>query len=338
MPNQANYGQKITKRWGFRPRRIDNRDWELITLRDANGNPIYEDVTFGVTNRDIVEIWIYDDTNTIIAHTNLHPWDSALRLTKYVQEPTDTKGIRKGSAIAGLGQDETPDILEINWPKVMSRLGLPEGRYFATVNFFRDEVGSETKRRDDNVPGNKLFISAISPSRTELRLEPAQENNVIAREIREFVQPSVPPFIAQGIADQLLAHASVTASYVDGVPTAIDPAETIVTTFTLNASTTNRSIADRVSDAKRGFNGDTNEKITYARLINHWQEFLSEARLTVRNRIINGLQEQIDKGDVQIQEKQFQRIIDAAISGAMQELKPTLEESVIAGRISLIDM
>jgi len=329
MPRRENYGQRLTKTWGFRPRRIDNRDWDLIALRDDNGNPIFEDVTFGTSERDILEIWIYDDANQIVAHTNLHPSDEALRLTRYQQAPTD--------AGVGVGQDETPDMIEIDWPLVISRLNLPEGRFFATINFFRDEVGSETRINNPDKPGNKLFISDISPSRTELRLEPAQQNNQLARQIREFAQPSVPPFVAQALTDQLFAHASVTSSFVDGEPTNIDPAKSITQTFSVDAKNTNRSVADRVSDGSRRFDSTINEKIERAGLRSDWLSFLSDARLTIRNKIINKLQEKLNRGDTFIREREFQRLVNQSIDEALKELQSTIESDPISGRISLVN-
>ena len=330
MPKQENYGQKIEKTWGFRPRRIDDRDWDLIVLKDKNGNPIEEDVTFGTTTEDIAEIWIYDDANQIVGHLNLHPWDEAIRLSKYSLAPTDMK--------VGLGQDETPDIIEINWPNVMTRLKLPQGRYFASINFFRNEVGSETHLDNDEIPGNKLFISAISPSRTELRLEPVQRNNTLANQIYEFAFPSVPPYIAQALIDQLLAHGGVTASFIGTEPSSLELGNTITTDFSLNANMSEMSIADRVSDVSRGYSEDINSRLQQAGLVGSWQEFLNRARLTLRNKIINGLQEALDSGDIRIQENQLQEIIDNATSASLNEIKSFLKESIIAGRITLVDM
>lgn len=332
MPKQDNYGQRIAKTWGFRPRRIDDRDWDLIAVRDENGNPLWEDVTFGTSKDDVAEIWIYDDINQIVAHTNLHPSDEAIRLTRYQQAPTDS-GV-------GVGNDETPDMIEIHWPKVMTRLELPEGRYFATINFFRNEVGSETNRNDPNVPGDKLFIGAISPSRTELRLEPVQQNDRLARQIREFAQPSVPPHVAQALTDQLFAHASVTASFApDGTALATDPVRTITQNFSRNARHTAKSVADRVSDASRDYEGDTNRRIVNSGLKSLWNMFLNDARLEIRNKIINKLQDKLNKGDNYIRENEFQKLINEAIDETLKQLAQSeLNDGPIAGRIQLTNL
>lgn len=133
-------------------------------------------VLFGITERDVVETWVYNSDGTIAGHLNLFPADTALSLATLVD------------------QTGPYELLNVDLVDAMQRMEIQPGRYAVVMNFFRDEVGSEA--------GYKLYISDISEDRTELQLYPVQVTGDVIRDLYEFVAPSVPKTFANGLIDQ----------------------------------------------------------------------------------------------------------------------------------------
>lgn len=170
MPNQLNFPDKLPDKLILeRPSRLASVD----TRQFQTG---IKPVLFGITERDVIEIWIYFPDGRIAGHITLPVYDPAIRLS---------------TALDNTGAYE---FLNIDFGDVIRRLALEQGRYGLVVNIFRNEVGSET--------GEKLTLEAISEDRTELRLTAARPTNSIMQEIYEFTVPSVPKLIAQGLIDQ----------------------------------------------------------------------------------------------------------------------------------------
>lgn len=232
MPNQDNYpdqlpeipNQNVPDASGPRVFRISEFDLNIIQKEDEEGDPKESAPVFGIDYSHVVEVYVYDELNNIVGHLNIRPGDTlntdqaALLLVGL--KPSQQSGI-------GIGQDNLADVLRVNLSAVFSRLELPEGRYFITLNFFDDEIGKEYK--DDSLAvdievnpdeleldspdeykeakrknqGPRLYIADISPSRKELKLRPTRPTDEMMREIREFVEPSVPKFVAQALIDQL---------------------------------------------------------------------------------------------------------------------------------------
>ena len=186
MPNQQNFPDRLIDVPNYRPRRVSEQDTELIGKYDEDYEKIEElNVVFGQTNRDHVEVFVYDELNDIVGKETVFADDEALRLIAFHPDQQ-----------VGVGQDSTPDVLQINLAEVLLRMELPPGRYSITVNVFRNEIGEGEEGNN-----RRLFIKDISPSRTELRLLPVERTALINHEINEFIDPSVPHYIAQAYVD-----------------------------------------------------------------------------------------------------------------------------------------
>ena len=170
MPNQNNYVEPIGSLQNKRPYRLSSSDRSRTFVEDKN-------VLFGTTLRDNVEIWIYNPNGTLVSNVVL---------------PVDDPAISLAATVDVVGADE---YLKINFDEVIARLNLPQGRYTATWNFFRNEVGS--------LDGYRLGVDEISSDRTEIRCSPIAVTGEIINDIYEFVTPSVPRLYAQGLIDQL---------------------------------------------------------------------------------------------------------------------------------------
>lgn len=169
MPNQLNFPDKLTTTPLQRPLRMSAKDLKLI--RNEN-----RQIIFGTTDRDVVELWIYNPNGTFAGHLNLGPTDQALTLTTLI----DTSG--------------PYEMLNLDMTRITQKVGLAPGRYAMVANFFRDEVGSEE--------GYKLYISDISDDRTEVQLYPVSPTAEVIRDIYEFITPSVSKQFAKGLIDQ----------------------------------------------------------------------------------------------------------------------------------------
>jgi hypothetical protein len=174
MANQLNFPDELTSTVNQRPNRVANVDAALIRHTQKQ-------ILFGTSDRDNVELWVYEPTGTLVGHANFSPTDGALTLSTVVD------------------QTGTYELLNIDMVEASKKLGLEPGRYVMSTNFFRDEVGSEE--------GYKLYISEISNDRTELRLEPVVVDDVSTHDIYEFVTPSVPREYAQGLMAEVLGQA-----------------------------------------------------------------------------------------------------------------------------------
>jgi hypothetical protein len=173
MPNKLNYASEIGKVTYQRPSRVTDVDLNLF----ADG---HRQILFGTTNNDVVEIWVYNPDGSFAGHLNLGPTDEALALVTLV----DNTG--------------PYEVLNIDMKQVAQTLGIQPGRYAFVANLFRDEVGSET--------GHKLYISDISDDRTILTLTPVEQSSELARQMYEFVVPSVPKLFANGLIDEMFGR------------------------------------------------------------------------------------------------------------------------------------
>lgn len=169
MPNSLNYGSPLTNTLLQRPSRITPADIRLLRMGEAS-------VIFGTSDRDVVELWIYNPDGSFAGHVNLGPTDENLRQATFVDQT---------------GAFET---VNINLKNVAKALDIQPGRYSMVANFFRNEVGSEKE--------NKLYIADISDDRTELRLVPVEVTPEIVADLFEFIVPSVPKQFAKGLVDQ----------------------------------------------------------------------------------------------------------------------------------------
>lgn len=174
MANQENYPNPLQNNSNERPIRITHVDESLIKTGDKQ-------VIFGTTERDVVEIWIYYPDGSFAGHINLPVSDPALNISTILESSGPT------------------EVLTIDLADVAQRTGLESGHYSFVANFFRNEVGSESSY--------KLYIDTISNDRTELRLYPITPTTQTAKDIFEFVVPSVPRQFAKGLLDEVFGEA-----------------------------------------------------------------------------------------------------------------------------------
>ena len=194
MPNQLNYPDPLRGTFYQRPDRFSQADLELMQVGQ-------QQVLFGITERDVVETWVYNPDGTIAGHVNFFPADTALSLVTLIDQtgPYELLNVDLVARTAPSDQLTGPyELLNVDLVAAMQRMAIQPGRYAMVVNFFRDEVGSEA--------GYKLYISDISEDRTELQLYPVQISGDVIRDLYEFVVPSVPKTFANGLVDQFFGQ------------------------------------------------------------------------------------------------------------------------------------
>lgn len=300
MPNQKNFPDEIKEAPNFRPRRVSQEDRVLIQDH-LGGRRVEKEVVFGQTNRDVIEIFVFDELNNIVGHVNLRPDDKALRLIAFTPNQQ-----------VGVGQDQTPDVLQIDLVNVLLGLGpknekgepegLPPGRYSIAVNIFRNEVGQEAGGVD-----NRLYISEISPSRRELRLRPAFSGDKLVAEINEFIEPSVPRFVAQAIIDQAF-----------GISLDILLDEAGISVESIGFNKFEEEIASLDSGNFREGEFTTANRLRRSGLGSGFFAAFSLVIPQIRNKILDALA--IDVKDLQIQDVELQKFIRDGIGRALIEL------------------
>jgi len=299
MPNSNNFPNKLNSIVDVRPSRTTDKDNTLIRKQSSDGDFIRTNVVFGQTLRDVIEFYVYNDVNEIVAHTNIRPNDTALRLVAFVPEQS-----------AGVGQDNIPDFLQIDLVNVINRLDLPAGRYSVAVNFLRDEVGKE----EDGIE-TKLYISAISPSRTELRIQPIILNGDITQEIREFVDPSVPRLVAQAVVDQAFGISINTSSEYS---------------ITLNGFIQELENIDIKQQTPDGLT--VTERLQYANLEGSFYNSFNNSLELIRNKVLDLILER--PSDLQVQDYELRDIIRQATRETLIEM---VSFGLIDPLIQLID-
>ena len=193
MPNQVNYPDTIPVPYiNYRPERLSEEDRNLVQNR-------IDQIVFGTSPRDHVELWVYDSNGGIAGHTNVPITDASMSLSTVV---SDTGAY---------------ELLNIDMGAAIRTMVVESGRYGFTANFFRDEVGSEYI--DDTKPsdgyGKRLYIADISDDRTELRLSPKDVSDALLTEIYEWVMPSVPRLYAQALIDQTFGRSLPTGDELE---------------------------------------------------------------------------------------------------------------------------
>ena len=265
MANQENYQEPLPTTNRARPSRLTDKDNALV----SNGN---KPAIFGETVNDVVEIYLYDDSGNVVTHLNLRPTAKEVTLTKRVSELASN------------------DFLNLDLASAFQSASVLPGRYSMTVNFFRDEVGSEDTY--------KMYIADISPSRTELRLVPTDVTAPILKDIYEFTDPSISPSYAQALTDQIFGKS---LNFTD--------AETITLTDI---------------EAQLNFldSGSLNSTITRLNLSNTSQAFYSlitTVTENVRNRVLDIIEE--NSSDREIQNAEYQAYLAQAINDVLTDMQ-----------------
>lgn len=309
MPNQSNFPDKLTNIQDQRPSRIAQKDLQLIQKTNADGVLNEKEIVFGQTLKDVAELYVYDELSNVVAHVNIRPNDPAIRLLTFTPQQADI----------GVGEDSTPDNVQIDLVSVLNRLDLAAGRYSVSINFFRDEVGQEfvddTAAPADRQRGSRLYIADISPSRTELRLGAVKTTDATLNEIREFVDPSVPRFIAQGLVDQTF-----------GTALDVQQGEYITVSDV-------ESQAD-VHDAQAGTTGSLsiNSRVDRAKLTAAFISFVQASLPHIRDRVLDSLAARI--GDLEIQSNEVQQLVADGTRTALLEM---VRAGQLDARFQLVD-
>jgi hypothetical protein len=303
MANSKNFPNPIVNVPNSRPRRLSQQDLALVRRTDVGDLPQEKEVVFGQTARDIIEVYAYDELNNIVGHINIRPENDALRLIAFVP-----------SQQVGIGQDKTPDVLQLDLVRILKQMGpadpmtgipigLPPGRYNLVANVFRDEVGQEAGGNN-----RRLFISEISPSRTELRLVSVENDAQMVSEIHEFVEPSVPRFVAQAIIDETfgVALSSITDGG-QGVDVSYAAFKTAVAAL----------------DADKATELTTAARLQRSRLEPHFQSIYDASLPRIREQVLNELE--ADIGDLQIQDSELQEFIRKSVTKVLIAMVSTGE-------------
>lgn len=299
--NPQNFPDRITNLQDQRPSRIAQRDAQLIQSFNEDGTFAEKEIVFGQTLRDNVEVYVYDELNSIVGHTIVRPDNPNIRLLTFAPDQTQI----------GVGQDSTPDNLQLDLVAVLNSMndgaGLPPGRYSISLNFFRDEVGSEQD--------GKLYIAEISPSRMELRLGMAVSTVNLLNGVREFATPSAPRVDMQALVDQTFGTAltiqqgeAITLSHIEG---ALDATDTETNT-TGSLLTTSRLGRAGVNDA--------------------FALFVLQALPNIRNLVVDELAARV--GDLEIQQDELQRIIASSTKAVLQQM---VQAGMLHPKIQLVD-
>lgn len=174
--NQINYVEPITSLVEYRPERPSRMDINLASLGTTYG-------VFGTRTTDHLEMWVYNYDGSFAGHLNIPPTDVAISYAVVNEVPS----------------------LFIDLDVLFVRMGINPGKYTITLNFFRNEIGSEN--------GYKLFISQISPDRTELQLKLSEITDATRHDVAEFIIPSVPKQRAAEILNEVFANLNHTKLY-----------------------------------------------------------------------------------------------------------------------------
>jgi hypothetical protein len=259
MPHQINYPESLLIPQA-RPNRLSDFDTRLLTRG-------YKQVLFGQTEDDLVEVYFYDSDNNIDTHINLYAPNESLTLSTLVDPAGNTR-----------------QVVNVDLPKVAELTNIMPGRYTMVLNFFRDEVGSES--------GNHLYIKDISPSRTEIKLVPFNETPEIFREMYEFIVPSVTKLYAQALIDEIYGKS------LDALAS-----ESITFEGTLTElSKTTPNIAGRLG---------------YSGTMENFKNFFEDVITLAHQRTLQILQ----TGDRNVQEDELRLYVSQAVVGAVAEIK-----------------
>lgn len=261
MPNQINYPEKLSSTRFQRPSRIEKADVNLLNSGE-------QQILFGTSDKDIVEIWVYNPDGTFAGHAIILPSDTALSLTTLID------------------QSGPQELLNVDLRDVSNRMSLAPGRYSFVLNFFRDEVGSEI--------GNRLYILEISNDRTELRLTPVQENEIIKTELYEFVTPSVPRRFAQGLIDQTFGKS-------------------------LDVLDSEKISNDKIMLALNALHTNTSNQVDYANVKNAYDLMILKL---IERAYVKALDYMaLDSNNFAIQEVEFMNYIEKAINDVIYDMK-----------------
>ena len=262
MANQFNYPDTLAN--GFqRPNRTTDGDLSIISRQPQST----EQVLFGTTLQDVLEIWFYNPDGTFAGHITIPPTSEHLSHTSIID------------------QTGAYEVLLVDLQAIGLDANIAPGQYGVTMNMFTDQVGSEA--------GYKLYISAISPDRTELQLKPMSASLQVAQDIFEFNVPKVPAEAAKGLVDTIFGAATVQLS---GSYVTVEQVNSLINSSTLtriqNISATSQYISIMQQVAQLAYNNvvalldanfQNNRDIDKSELEQYIQTGLSQAIVTLNS-------------------------------------------------------
>jgi len=148
---------------------------QLVSSKDLNVfKTVVKNVTdFGMSKNDVIEFRLYDLANNLLEQTNgvtvryIHKDD----LNRYLKSDIDP-----------LTQEK---IFDIDVEKLVNDAGYGNGEFNVVFNFVKNYIGLDDKKQ-------RVWIHEISPSRTEIRIQPLittdiVQNNKITSRYNSFI-------------------------------------------------------------------------------------------------------------------------------------------------------
>lgn len=172
MPNELNFGSPIVSMNAERKTRITPEEDGLVTIG-------VKSILFGTHPKDNIELWFYYPDGSYYSNLRLSPEDIGISLSTIV----DSNGAQ--------------EVLNLDLDVISTQANLVPGRYSVAIYLLRDEVGS--------LNGERLIITDISTSRTEVKIAPPVPSATLFKEVYEFVVPSVPRMYAKALLDEIFA-------------------------------------------------------------------------------------------------------------------------------------
>ena len=133
---------------------------QLLNSKDLNifKTSISNVTDFGMSKNDVIEFRVYDIGNNLLEQTGGKTINYIHKdnLPKYLKSSIDSKTQEK--------------IFEIDVEKLVKEAGYGNGEFKVVFNFLKNYVGNENQKQ-------KVWIHEVSPSRTEIRIQPLITND-----------------------------------------------------------------------------------------------------------------------------------------------------------------
>lgn len=135
---------------------------QLLNSKDLNifKTSIANVTDFGMSKNDVIEFRVYDIGNNLLEQTGGKTVNYIHKdnLPKYLKSSIDTNTQEK--------------IFEIDVEKLVKEAGYGNGEFKVVFNFLKNYVGNENIKQ-------KVWIHEVSPSRTEIRIQPLITNDEV---------------------------------------------------------------------------------------------------------------------------------------------------------------
>lgn len=133
---------------------------QLLNSKDLNifKTSISNVTDFGMSKNDVIEFRIYDIGNNLLEQTGG-------KTVNYIHKDNLPKYLK--SSIDKITQEK---IFEIDVEKLVKEAGYGNGEFRVVFNFLKNYIGTENEKQ-------KVWIHEVSPSRTEIRIQPLLTND-----------------------------------------------------------------------------------------------------------------------------------------------------------------